>query len=93
MIGVVAPTETTDRVNSDDLRFVWRSAGSDAQYRFTIATAAGDPITSLTTRDTVIASLEDAELAPDTEYYWWVDALRADRTTAETGLQRFRTAP
>lgn len=91
-IEVVAPAEAT-ATPAAELRFVWRPAGPGAQYRLTITTAAGDAVATVTTADTVVASLEDAELAPDTEYYWWVEALRADRETAETGLRSFRTAP
>lgn len=91
-IEVVAPAEAT-ATPAAGLRFVWRPAGPDAQYRLTITTAAGDAVATVTTADTVVTSLDDAELAPDTEYYWWVEALRADRETAETGLRSFRTAP
>lgn len=92
VIAAVAPREMTE-VAPEELRFVWRSAGPDAQYRLTITTEAGDPVASITTADTIVTSLEDAELAPDTEYFWWVEALRADRATAESRLLRFRTAP
>ena len=91
-IEVVAPLEDGGEA-ADEPRFVWRSSGPDAQYRLTVTTTAGDAVATVTTSDTVVASLPDAELAPDTEYYWWVEALRADRATAESGLQRFRTAP
>ena len=91
-IEVVAPLEEGIDASSEP-RFVWRSTGSGAHYRLTVTTRAGDPIATVTTSDTVVKSLPDAELAPDTEYYWWVEALRADRATAESGLQRFRTAP
>ncbi len=91
-IEVVAPAGAA-APPAADLRFVWRPAGPDAQYRLTITTAAGDAVTTVTTADTVVTSLDDAELAPDTEYYWWVEALRADRETAETGLRSFRTVP
>lgn len=91
-IEVVAPREDGGDAATEP-RFVWRSSGPGAQYRVTVTTTAGDAVATVTTSDTVITSLPDAELAPDTEYYWWVEALRADRTTAESGLQRFRTAP
>lgn len=91
-IEVVAPLEDGGDAATGP-RFVWRSSGPGAQYRMTVTTTAGDAVATVTTSDTVITSLPDAELAPDTEYYWWVEALRADRTTAESGLQRFRTAP
>lgn len=91
-ITVVAP-EPGSLAPADAPRFVWRSAGLQAQYRLTVTTAAGDAVAAVTTSDTVVTSLDGEELAPATEYFWWVDALRADRAIAETGLQRFRTAP
>lgn len=91
-IEVVSPVDATP-TPAADLRFVWRPAGPDAQYRLTVTTAAGDAVATITTADTVVTSLDGAELAPDTEYYWWVEALRADRETVETGLRSFRTAP
>lgn len=96
--GSVAAIETTmpgrsEVVRADEVRFVWRSVGTDAQYTFTLTTAAGDPITSLATADTSVVTLPGVELAPDTEYYWWVDALSRSGDVAETGLRRFRTAP
>lgn len=97
--GDVATTLTVvspgagEMVSADSPRFVWRSAGSDAQYRFHLATAAGEPIATVTTPDTIVTSLDDARLVPGTEYYWWVDALRADRSTVETGLQRIVVGP
>ncbi|MFW6039906.1 MAG: zf-HC2 domain-containing protein [Gemmatimonadota bacterium] len=91
-IEVVAPREAAV-APAAGVRFVWRAAGPDAQYRFTITTAAGDAVAAVTTADTVVTSLDGADLTPDTEYYWWVEALRADRETTETGLRRFRTAP
>lgn len=91
-IEVVSPVEGTP-TRAEDLRFVWRPAGPDAQYRLTVTTAAGDAVATITTADTIVTSLDGAELAPDTEYYWWVEGLRADRETVETGLRSFRTAP
>lgn len=90
-LTVVSPG-AGEAVSAESPRFVWRSAGPDAQYRFHLATAAGEPIATVTTPDTVVTSL-DAPLVPGTEYYWWVDALRADRSTLETGLQRIAVDP
>ena len=80
-------------VDVADVRFVWRSAGEAAQYRFTLTSAGGDPVASVTTGDTVVAVPSGIELAPASEYFWWVDVLLKGGGTAETGLQRFRTAP
>lgn len=91
-IEVVSPVDAMPSPVAD-LRFVWRPAGPDAQYRLTVTTVAGDAVATITTADTVVTSLDGAELAPDTEYYWWVEGLRADRETVETGLRSFRTAP
>lgn len=91
-IEVVSPVDAMP-TPAAELRFVWRPAGPDAQYRLTVTTAAGDAVATITTADTSVTSLDGAELAPDTEYYWWVEALRADRETVETGLRSFRTAP
>jgi hypothetical protein len=89
---VVSPA-TGATVAAGSPRFVWRSAGPDAQYRFHLATAAGDPIAAVTTPDTVVTSLDEARLVPGTEYYWWVDALRADGSNLETSLQRIVVVP
>jgi len=91
-VEAVAPTEAAAMAAAAP-RFVWRSVGPDAQYRLTITTAAGDAVATITTADTVVTSLDGTELAADTQYYWWVEALRVDRGTAESELRSFRTAP
>ena len=91
-LTVVSPS-AGETIAAGSPRFVWRSAGPDAHYRFHLATAAGDPIAAVTTPDTVVTSLDDARLVPGTEYYWWVDALRADGSNLETGLQHIAVVP
>jgi anti-sigma factor RsiW len=87
-VMVVGPTVGA-RVVADSLRFAWRSAGPDARYHLTVTTTAGANAWAASTGDTVLVpARRGTRLGPGT-YFWYVDALRPDGTTATTGVQRF----
>ena len=75
------------------LAFVWRSAGTGAQYRLTITSEAGDVVWTGASADTVQHLQRDARLQPGRNYFWYVDALLPDGRSATSRVQRFTLAP
>lgn len=90
-IEVVGPV--ADARVGEGPRFVWRSADSEAVYRFTLASETGEILHSTTTSDTLLGLPNEITFAPGQEYYWVVDALLPDGSTATTGAHPFRSQP
>lgn len=88
----VQPTAAAT-VHPDSVRFVWASAGHDASYRLTLASPAGDTIWTISTGDTTVALAPDVALDRGKSYFWYVDAILPDGSTATTGAQQFGTIP
>lgn len=88
-IGVVTPGAGST-VLPDSVIFAWRSAGSEAFYRLTLATEEGAVVWRQETADTTVTLPGETELERGESYYWFVDALLPDGREATTGVQRFR---
>jgi hypothetical protein len=89
---VLAPM--ADRpVAPDSVLFLWRAPATDAHYRLTVTDMSGGTVYSETSPDTALLLMDSAALLPDQAYFWYVDALLADGSTATTGVQRFSTRP
>ena len=68
----------------------WHGLAENTSYRITIADQGAQPIYTTTVGDT--SAVIPASVALDTgrKYFWYVDAIRADGTTATSGLKSFR---
>lgn len=86
-IPIVMPGDGSDLGASREL--AWRSQGSGTTYRVTIGDDTGQPIHSVTVADTSIALEDSVALAPGRKYFWYVDAMTSDGTTATSGLKSF----
>jgi hypothetical protein len=54
---------------------------------------SGGTVHSEASSDTALLLMDSGMLVPDQAYFWYVDALLADGSTATTGVQRFSTRP
>ena len=72
-----------------DHRLVWRSFGTDATYRFTIADSSAQPLYSATVQDTSVAIPPSVQSRSGDKFFWYVDAIGADGLTASSGLKSF----
>lgn len=80
-------------VSPASLTFVWRSAGTGAQYRLTVTNEPGDVVWASTSADTVRRLPGSARLRSGESYFWYVDALLPDGGSATSKVQRFTMAP
>ena len=84
----VAPVGDTPRPTGQ-LLFSWRSSAGTVEYRITLLDAGGSVLWTQVTTDTSIALPLAISLAPEDSYFWYVDALRSDGTSATSGAQEF----
>lgn len=91
-IVVVSPSETRS-LHPDSVRFTWRGAEADALYRLVITDEWGDLVWTGSTSDTVLAPPTDSVVQRARAYFWYVDALLRDGTSATSGVRRFKTKP
>jgi hypothetical protein len=89
---VLAPA-ADQPVAPDSVFFLWRAAATDAHYRLTVTDMSGGSVHSQESPDTALLLMDSGTLIPDQVYFWYVDALLADGSTATTGVQRFSTRP
>jgi hypothetical protein len=75
----------------DSVVFAWRGVGADVLYRLTVTDAEGKAVWTESTSDTVLTMRASGSLRRGETYYWFVDALRPDGTSATSGVQRFLT--
>jgi len=92
VVTVVAPA-SGDSLPLDAIGFAWRSFAPDAQYNMLLTTAEGSEVWRISTRDTSAAPPRDLGLMPGQTYFWYVDALLPDGSTATTGIRRFTVGP
>lgn len=67
----------------------WHTFAPNTSYRITIADQGAQPIYSTTVRDTSTVIPQSVALVTGRKYFWYVDAIRADGTTATSGLKSF----
>ncbi len=89
-LGVVAP-QGEQPVSPNALVFIWRAAGPDAHYQFTLTDSSGTVILTGEGADTTLVVPENLTVRLDRVYFWHVDALLANGSSVTTGVQRFRT--
>jgi len=73
----------TDRI------VTWRALAENTSYRVTIADQSAQPIHTTTVRDTSAVIPPSVMLVAGRKYFWYVDAMRADGSTATSGLKSF----
>ena len=77
-----------------DLRLVWRRDLEAIGYRVVVTDSAGAPAwNSADVTDTSIVPPTSAPLNPGARYFWRVDVLHADGSTAQSATTGFRIAP
>lgn len=74
-------------------RIVWRAVEPRATYRVTVTDTTGTTRWGAETADTVVAVPPSARLEAGARYYFYVDALRADGWSLQSGPHAFTTAP
>lgn len=87
--AIVEPPEGASRPVAA-VRMTWRAA-DDATYRVTITSEAGDIVWSTSTGDTTLVVPNNVGLTGGERYFWFVDALFSDGTSATTGASSFAT--
>ena len=72
-----------------DGRIAWRAVERQATYRVTVTDTTGATRWSADTPDTTVVIPPSAGLAPGARYYLYVDALRADGWSLQSGPRMF----
>ena len=92
-VDIVQPP-TADAVGAvHDGRIVWRSVEPRATYRVTVTDTTGATRWTSETSDTVAVLPPSARLDAGARYYLYVDALRANGWSVQSGPRAFTTAP
>jgi hypothetical protein len=91
----IAIAPTADRaVARRDLRLVWRRDPAAVSYRVVVTDSAGAPTwRSDDVTDTSIAPPSSVALVPRARYFWRVDALHGDGSSAQSATSGFRITP
>ena len=76
-------------VRTDTLAFVWQSAGDGAQYVFKVTDAQGDSVLQLLVSDSSVAIERNELRGRGASFFWFVDAVLPDGSTATSGARRF----
>lgn len=72
---------------------VWRPVAPGAFYSLTVTDERGDLVWSGSTADTVLRLPAELEVEPGNRYFWFVEALLTDGTTATTDASRLWVQP
>lgn len=88
-IRTILPAEDAS-VSREGIRFAW-VPDDGASYRVTVTDATGGPVWETTTSDTTAVLPLSVVMPPDSRFYWYVDALRLDGSSATSGRQSFTT--
>lgn len=93
-LQIVEPRTTAGAVDMlRDGRIVWRPVEQQATYRVVVTDTTGATRWSVDTPDTTVVVPPSARLAAGARYYLYVDALRADGWSLQSGPRMFTTAP
>ena len=84
----IAPGDTLP-VDGSTPMFVW-NAIAGATYHITLTNAEGGTVWQASTSDTAIALPTNARVLSGATYYWTVDALRDDGSSATSGVREFK---
>ena len=73
----------------DTRELAWKNQGAGTTYRITIGDDAGQPVHSASVADTSMVIPSSVKLITGRTYFWYVDAITSDGTTATSGLKSF----
>ena len=91
--GTVAPLDGARLQSLAGAVFLWRDVAPGAFYSLTVTDERGDLVWSGSTTDTLLRLPADLEVEPGDRYFWFVEALLTDGTTASTDASRFWAEP
>ena len=91
-LAVVAPADGAT-VAPDSLMFLWRGAGTNVHYLFTLTDDNGDVVYTAGIGDTTLMLPRSVGLATNARYFWYVDALLQGARSTTTGVQEFVVTP
>ncbi len=87
-LAIVSPLDGS-ATDPDSLVFVWRAAGAEAHYVFTLTDTIGDVVFTNGLADTTLVLPRSVGLEPGVPYFWFVDALLDGARSTRTGVQEF----
>jgi hypothetical protein len=90
-LRVIEPAGAPVRVANGAI--VWHPVEPRATYRVTVTDTTGATRWTTETPDTSVTLPASARLEPRARYYFYVDALRADGWSVQSGPRTFTTAP
>ena len=90
-IGVVGPAPAV-AIDRDSLRFAWHGDGWSS-FRLFVTDSAGAPLFTVPTTDTTMVLPSNVQLSPSATYFWYLDALRPDGSSASTRPSSFTIRP
>ncbi len=85
--AVVSP-EPSVAVDRNSARFVWHSDGKST-YRLFVTDSAGAQLFTTTTTDTSVITPDTVRLVAGAHYFWFVDVLRGDGSSASSPPTKF----
>jgi len=91
-IRIVAPAANELAGPAGIGRIVWRQVERGATYRVTVNDTTGATRWTTQTTDTSTAIPDSVRLAPGGRYYLYLDALRSDGWSVQSGPREFRMA-
>ncbi len=91
--GTVEPADGTRLGTLARSVFVWSEVAPGAFYSLTVTNERGDLVWTGTTTDTLLRLPPDLDAEAGGRYFWFVEALLDDGTTATTDASRFWTEP
>jgi hypothetical protein len=91
--ATVAPLDDARLESLAGSVFVWRQVATGAFYSLTVTNERGDLVWSGSTTDTLLRIPTELEVEPGGRYFWFVEALLTDGTTATTDASRLWAEP
>jgi len=91
-IRTVFPTDTVPIARSQ-LRFVWRRDAQATTYALAVDDSSGRSVWAGEISDTTFTLPDSARVAPSGLYFWHVDAIHVDGSSAQSDAIAFRIAP
>lgn len=91
--SAVTPRDGARLETSSGVLFAWRAVAPAAFYSLTVTDERGDLVWRGSTSDTLLQLPSDIAIRAGSRYFWFVEALLADGTTATTDANGFWTAP
>ncbi len=92
-VTTVRPVAPIGRqATSDGFAFVWHPSSPGAAYRLTLTDERGREVWVGSTSDTTLAIPRGTPLLPGRGYHWYVDVMRADGSTATSGITSFEVS-